>query len=153
MTEAGGLLPDITATPTIHIMNTETDLDSVALNPNPVTTAIGATAATTHVGVDQGHFTGLPNAISHMTEAPAPTIAIMTHPTTDIPIAGIPPKMTADLTIDLENTTTNQPKDPHHPHTLHHGSLRTENINKSQLTTHHQITITQMTMTVTLMMI
>ena len=153
MTEAGGLLPDITATPTIRVMNTETDLDSVALNPDPMTTAIGATAATTHVGANQGHFTGLPDAISHMTEAPAPTATIVTHPTTDIPIAGIPPKMTADLAIDPENTTTNRPEDPHHPHTLHHGSLRTESINKSQLMTHRQITITQMTMTVTLMMI
>ena len=153
MTEAGGLLPDITAMPTIHIMNTETDLDSVALNPNSVTTAIGAAATTTHIGANQGHFTGLPNVISHMTEAPAPSAAIMTHPTADIPIAGIPPEMTAGLTIDLENTTTNQPEDPHHPHTLHHGSLRTENINKSQLTTHHWITMTQTTTTVTLMMI
>ena len=153
MTEAGGLLPDITATPTICIMNTETDLDSVALDPDPVTTAIGATATMTHVGADQGHFTGLPNAISHMTEAPAPTAAVVTHPTADIPIAGIPPKMTADLTIDLENTTTNWPEDPNHPHTLHHGSLRTESINKSQLMTHRRITITQMTTTVTLMMI
>ena len=153
MTGAGGLLPDITATPTIHIMNTETDLDSVTLNPDPMTTAIGATATTTHVGANQGHFTGLPNVISHMTEAPAPTATIVTHPTTDIPIAGIPPEVTAGLTIDLENTTTNCPKDPHHPLTLHHGSLRTENINKSQLTTCHQITMTQITTTVTLMMI
>ena len=134
-------------------MNTETDLDSVALDPDPVTTAIGATATTTHVGANQGHFTGLPNVISHVTEAPAPTATIMTHSTADIPIAGIPPEMTADLTIDPENTTTNQPKDPHHPHTLHHGSLRTDNINKSQSMTHHRITITQMTTTVTLMMI
>ena len=131
-------------------MNTETDLDSVTLDPNPMTTAIGATAAMNHVGANQGHFTGLPNAISHVTEAPAPTTAIVTHPTTDIPIAEIPPEITADLAIDLENTTTNWPEDPH---TLHHGSLRTENINKSQLTTHHWITITQMTTTVTLMMI
>ena len=99
-TEAGGLLPDTTTTPTIHVMNTETDLDSVALDPDPVTTAIGATATTTHVGANQGHFTGLPDVISHVTEAPAPTATIMTHSTADIPIAGIPPEMTADLTID-----------------------------------------------------
>ena len=88
-----------------------------------------------------------------MIEAPVPTATVMTHPTADIPIAGIPPEITADLAIDLENTTTNWPEDPHHPHTLHHGSLKTENINKSQLTTHHWITITQTTMTATLMMI
>ena len=153
MTEAGGLLPDITATPAVHVMNTETDLDSVALDANPVTTAIGATATMTHVGVNQGHSTGLPNAISHMTEAQAPTTMVLTHPTADVPLTGMPPEMTADLTIDLENTTINWPNDPHHLHTLHHGSLRTGNINKSQLTTHRQITIVQMTMTVTLMMI
>ena len=134
-------------------MNTETDLDSVALDPHPVTTAIGATAPTTHKGVNQDHSTGLPSAISHMTEAPAPTAAIVAHPTADIPLAGIPPEMTADLAIDPGNTTTNWPEDPHHLHTLHHGSLRTGNINKSQLMTHHRITIVQTTMTVTLMMI
>ena len=134
-------------------MNTETDLDSVALDPDPVTTAIEATATTTHTGVNLGHSTDLPGAISHMIEAPAPTTTIMTHPTTDIPLTGMPPEMTADLAIDQENTTTNQPEDPNHLHTLHHGSLRTENINKSQSTTHHWITIVQMTTTVTLMMI
>ena len=134
-------------------MNTETDLDSVALNPDPMTTAIGAAATMTHIGVNQDHSTGLPITISHMIEAPALTAAIMTHPTTDIPLTGMPPEMTADLAIDLENTTTNWPKDLHHLHTLHHGSLRTGNINKSQSMTHHWITIVQMTMTVTLMMI
>ena len=152
MTEAGGLLPDIAAMPTVHVINTETDQDSVALNPDPVTTAIGATAAMTHIGANQGHFTGLPNAISHAIEAPVPTATVVTHPTTDIPITGIPPEITADLTIDQENTTTNWPEDPHHPHTLHHGSLKTENINKSQLMTHCRITITQTMMTATLMM-
>ena len=39
-------------------MNTETDRDSFALDPKPMTTAIGATAAMTLVGADQGHFTG-----------------------------------------------------------------------------------------------
>ena len=95
-------------------MNTETNLDSVALDPNAMTTAIGATATRTHAGVDLGHSTGLPGTISHMIEAPAPTAAIVTHPTTDIPLTGMPPEMTADLAIDPENTTTNWPKDPHH---------------------------------------
>ena len=153
MTQAGGLLLDITVTPTIHIMNTETDRDSVALDPEPMTTAIEATATTTLIGADQGHFTGLPNIISHVTEAPAPTTTVMTHPTADIPMAEIPPEMTAGLTIDLENTTTDQPEDLCHPHTQHCGSLRTENINKSQLMTCHWIIMTQMTMTATLMMI
>ena len=88
-----------------------------------------------------------------MIEAPAPTATIVTHPTADLPLTGIPPEMTADLTIDLENNTTNWPKDLHPLHTLHHGSLRTGNINRSQSTTHHWNTIVQMTTTVTLMMI
>ena len=104
MTEAGGLLPDITVTPGTHNMNTETDLDSVALDPEPVITAIEAAATMTHVGVDPDHSTGLLATTSHMTEAPAFTAAIMIHPTADT--LGMPPKMTADLTIDLENTTT-----------------------------------------------
>ena len=150
MTEAGGPLPDITVTPVAHAMNTEIDLDSVALDPDPVTTAIGAAATTTLIGVNQDHSTGLPIATSHMIEAPALTAAIATCPTADIPLTGIPPETTADLAIDLENTTTNQ---PHHLHTLHHGNLRTGNINRSQSMTHHQITVVQMTMTATLMMI
>ena len=113
-------------------MYTETDLDSVALDPDPVTTAIGATAITTHIGVNQGHSTGLPGAMSHMIEAQALTAIIMTHPTADIPLTGIPPEMTADLTIDPENTTTNWPEDLHHLHTLHHGSQRTGNTKKLQ---------------------
>ena len=153
MTEAGGLLPDITVTPATHVMNTETDLDSVALDPDPVTTGIGAAAATTHEGVNQDHSTGIPITISHMIEAPALTATVMTHLTTDIPLTGMPPKTTADLAIDLENATTNWPEDLQHLHTLHHGSLRTGNINKSQSMTHHQITIAQMTTIVTLMMI
>ena len=153
MTEAGGLLPDITVTPAVHIMNTETDLDSVALDPNHVTTAIGTTATMTLTEVNLGHSTGPPSSISPMIEAPAPTAAIMTHPTADIPLTGMPPKMTVDPTIDPVNATTNWPKDPRHLHTLHHGNLRTENINKSQSMTHHRITIVQTITTATLMMI
>ena len=153
MTETGGPLPDITVTLAAHIMNTEIDLDSVVLNPNPVTTAIEAAATMTHVGVDQDHSTDLPITTSHVIGTPALTAAIMTHPTADIPLTGMPPEITADLTIGPENTTTNWPKDLHHLHTLHHGSLRTRNINKSQLMTHHRITIVQMTTIATLMMI
>ena len=122
-------------------MNTEIDLDSVALNPNPVTTAIGAAAAMTPIGVNQDHSTGLPITTSPMIEAPALTAAIMTHPTAGTPLTGMPPTMTADLTIDLENTTTNRPKDLHHLHTWHHGNLRRGNINRSPLMTHNWITL------------
>ena len=151
MTETGGPLPDITGTLATHIMNTEIDLDTVALDPNPVTTAIGAAATMTHAGANQDHSTDLLVATSHVIEAPALTATIVIHPTADIP--EMPPETTADFTIDPENTTTNQPKDLHHLHTLHHGNLRTGNINKSQSTTHCQITIVQMIATATLMMI
>ena len=122
MTEAGGLLPDIAATPAIHVMSTETDLDSAALNPDPATTAIGATATMTLTEVDLGHSTGPPGTISHAIEAPAPTTAITTHLTAGIPLTGMPPKMTADLAIEPVNATTNQPKNTRHLHTRHHGS-------------------------------
>ena len=118
-----------------------------------VTTAIGAAAATTLVGVNPDHSTGLPIATSHVIEAPACTATVATHPTADLPLTGIPPKTTADLTIDLENNTTNWPEDLHHLHTLHHGNLRTGNINRSQSMAHHRNTIVQMTTTVTLIMI
>ena len=88
-------------------------------------TAIGVVAATTLIGVHPDHSTDLPITTSHVIEAPAPTTAVVTHPTADLPLTGIPPKMTADLNIDLENITTNWPKDLHPLHTLHHGSLRT----------------------------
>ena len=88
-----------------------------------------------------------------MIEAPALTTTIMTHPTAGTPLTGMPPETTADLTIDLENTTTNWLEDLHHLHTWHHGNLRTGNINRSQSMTHHWITIVQMTTTATLMMI
>ena len=130
-------------------MNTGTDLDSVALDPNPVTTAIGVVAATTFVGVNPDHSTDLPVTTSHMIEAPVPTTTIVTHPTADLALTGIPPEMTADLDIDLENNTTNQPEDLHPLHTLHPGNLRTGNINRSQSMAHHRNTIAQMTMTAT----
>ena len=153
MTEVGGLLLDITAIPDAHASNTGTDLDSVTLDPNLVTTAIGVVAATTLVEVDPDHSTDLPIATSHMIEAPVPTAAVMTHPTTDLLPTGIPPEMTADLDVDPENYTTNQLEDLHPLHTHHPGDLRTGNINRSQLMTHHQNTRAQMTMTATRMMI
>ena len=151
MTEAGGPLPGIIVTPGTHVMNTEIDLDSVTLDPEPVTTAIEAAAATTHVEVNQDHSTGLLAATSHVIEAPALTATVVIHPTADIP--GTPPKITTDLAKDLENTTTNQPETLHPLHTLPHRSLGTGNINRSQSMTYRQITIVQMIPIATLMMI
>ena len=138
-------LLDITVKQVAHIMNTE-DLGSAALDPNPATTAIGAAANTIARGVDQDHSIGLLTAISHMIEAPAPITAAVIHPITDSPPVDMSPKTTADLTIKPENSSTNHPKDLH-------GNLRTENINKSQSTIHHQITIVQMTAIAPQMMI
>ena len=83
----------------------------------------------THVEVNQDHSTGLLATTPHVIEAPALTAAIMIHPTADIP--GMPPKITADLAKDAENTTTNWPKTLHPLHTLLHESLGTGNINRS----------------------
>ena len=124
MTEAGGPLPGIIVTPGTHVMKTEIDLDSVALNPEPLTTAIEAAPAMNHIEVNQDHSTGLLATTPHVIEAPALTTAIVIHPTADIP--GMSPKITADLTKDLENTTTNWPETLHPLHTLHHGSLGQE---------------------------
>ena len=118
-------------------MDTE-DLGSAALDPNPTTTPIGAAAATIPRGVDQDHSIGLLTAISHVIEAPAPITTTVIHPTADSPPADMSPETTADPAIKPKNSSTNHPEDLH-------GNLRTENINKSQSTIHHWITIVQMT--------
>ena len=118
-------------------MNTE-DLGSAILDPDPMTTAIGAAATMIPGGVNQAHSIGLLATISHMIEAPAPITATVIHPTADSPPADMSPETTADLTIEPKNSSTNCPE-------VLHGNLRTENINKSQSTIHHQIIIVQMT--------
>ena len=153
MTEVGGLPLDITATPDAHAMNTGTDLDSVTLDLNPITTAIGVAATKTPIEVTPGHSTDLPATTSHMTEAPVPTAAIMIHPTADPHLTGTLPEMTADPNIGPGNISTNQTEDLHPLHGHHPGNTRTEDTNKSQSTTHHQNTIAQMTMTATPMRI
>ena len=134
-------------------MNTGTDLDSVALDLDPLTTTIGAVAAMTLIEVAPGHFTDLPIATSHMTEAPVPTAATVIHPTTDPHLTGTLPRMTADPDIGPGNISTNQTKDLHPLHGHHPGNTRTEDTSKSQSMTHHRNTIAQMTRTATLMRI
>ena len=153
MTEVGDLPLDVTATPDAHAINTETDLTSVALDPNPVTTAIGVVATMTLVEVTPDHSTDLPIKTSHVTEAPVPTAAIMIHLTADPHLTGTLPEMTADPDIGSGNISTNQTKDLHPCHRHHPGNTRTENTNKSQSMTHHWNTTAQMTMTVTPMVI
>ena len=109
MTGVGDLPLDITVTLDTHAMTTETDLDSVALDPNPITTAIGVVAARILAEVTPDHSTDLPITTSHMTGALVPTAAIMTHLTRNLHLTGIPPEMTADLDTGLGNNTTNQP--------------------------------------------
>ena len=153
MTEVGDLPLDATATPDVHAMTTGTDLDSVALDPNPITTAIGVVATKTLVEVVPDHSTDLPIATSHVTEAPVHTTAIVIHLTADPHLTGTLPEMTADLNIGPGNISTNQTEDLHplHGHCL--GNTRTEDTNKSQLTTHHQNTTALMTTKATQMMI
>ena len=153
MTGVGDLPLDVTATPDVCAMNTGTDLDSVALDLDPITTAIGVVAARTLIEVTLDHSTDLPIATSHMTEAPVPTTTIAIHLTTDPHLTGTLPEMTADLCIGPRNIITNQTKDLHPLHRHHPGNTRTKDTNKSQLMIHHQNTAAQMTMTATLMMI
>ena len=153
MTGVGDLPLDVTATPDSHTMNTGTDLDSVTLNPNPVTTAIGVVATMTLVEVTPDHSTDLPITTSHVTEAPVPTAAVTIHLTADPHLTGTLPEMTADLDICPGNHITNQIEVLHPLHRHHLGNTRTKDTNKSQLMTHHQNTTAQMTMTATQMMI
>ena len=131
VTGIGDPPPDITVTPDVHAMTTETDLDSVALSLTPVTTTIEVVAARTLTEVTPDHSIDLPVTTSHETGALAPTTTTTMHLTTDLKLTGIPPKMTADLDIDPGNNTTNQPKDLHQLHTHHPGNLRTGNTNRS----------------------
>ena len=63
MTEIGGLPLDVTATPNTHAMNTGADLDLVALDLNPIITAIGAVATMTLIEDAPDHFTDLPSQL------------------------------------------------------------------------------------------
>ena len=149
MANVGDLPLDTPATPDIHAMTIGTDLDSVTLNLDPATTAIGVIATTTLIEVAPSHSTDLPTTTSHMTEAPAPTTAaIMIHPTADPHLTGTLPGMTADPDTGPGNIITNQTEDLHPLHGHHPGDTKTENTNKSQSMTHHQNTIAQMMMTV-----
>ena len=153
MTDIGDLPLDALATPDVHATTTGTDLDSVALDPDPITTAIGVAAARNPIEVAPGHSTDLPTTTSHMTEAPVPTTTIMIHPTADPHLTGTLPRMTADPNIGPENNITNQAEDLHPLHGHHLGNTRTEDTKKSQSMTQHWNTIAQTMMTVTPMVI
>ena len=130
MTGVGDLPLDTTATPDTHAMTIGTDLGSVALDPDPITTAIGVVATGTLAEVTPDHSTDLPIAISHVTEAPVPTATVTIHLTTDLHLIGTLPETTADLNIGPGNNITNQTEDLHPLHRLHHGDIRTKDTNK-----------------------
>ena len=75
MTGVGDPPLDVTVTPDAHAMIAGTDLDSVAPDLTPITTAIGVVAARTLTEVAPDHSTDLPIAASHMTGALVPTTA------------------------------------------------------------------------------
>ena len=64
---------DIIATPDILTMITRIDPGSVIPNPAHITIGIGVAAIMTPIGAAPGHFTDLPNVVSHATEAQVPT--------------------------------------------------------------------------------
>ena len=78
-TGVGDFPPDITVTPDIHAMTTETDLDSVTLGLASATTTIEVVATRTLTEVTPDHSTDLPITTSHKTGALAPTTTAMQH--------------------------------------------------------------------------
>ena len=144
---------DNIATPDIHTMITRIDPGSVVPGPTPITIDKGVAAARTPIEATPGHFTDLPNVVSHATEAQVPTTTATSHHTADLHLIGILPEMTADLDINPETNTTDQPMDPHPPCKKHLGNIRIRDTSKSPLMTHHQNTTAQMIMTVTQRMI
>ena len=153
MTGIGDPPLDVIVTPDTHTMITRIDPDSVAPNLAPVTTDIGVVATRTPIEVALDHSTDFPAIVSHVTGALVPTTTTTTHLTADLHLIGIFPEMTADLDINPGNNSTDWPEDPHPPHRHPLGNIRIRDTNKSPLTTHHQSTTAQMTMTVTQRMI
>ena len=138
-----------------HAGTTGIGLDSVALNPNLVTTDTGVIADMTTTGTIPDPSIDLPVTAPCITGAPVYTTTADTPPTADCLPTVTPPKMTADLDITPDNATTNQPKDhpQQHRHHLENMKTRNKNINKSQLVTHHQNITAQMKVKLILRMI
>ena len=107
-------------------------------------------AAMTAAGVSPDHFIDLHIAAPHATEAPFHTATAATCHIAGLHLIEIFPEMTADLNhANPTNNITNQHKDTPQAHMPHLGKTRTDNTNRSQLTTHHQNTIAQMIRIVT----
>ena len=143
----------IIATPDILIVITKIGPGLVIPDSTHITMDIGVAAIMTPVGATPGHSTDLPNVVSYATEAQVPTTIAVTHCTGDLHPIEIFPKMTADLDTNPKNNITNQYKDIPQAHKQHHGKLKTEDTNKSQLMIHHPNTTVQMIKIVTQRMI
>ena len=113
-------------------------------DPTHITMDIGVAAIMTPIEATPGHPTDLHNIVSHATEAQAHTTSAVTHHTADLHSIVISPKKTADLSTNPENNITNWHKDLFQAHKQHHGSISTEDTNRSQLTIHHPNTTVQM---------
>ena len=83
---------DIIATPDILTMITRIDPGSVIPDPAHIAIGIGVAAIMTPIGATPGRSTGLPNIVSHATEAQVPTAISMTHHTADLHPIGIFPR-------------------------------------------------------------
>ena len=139
----------IIATPDILTVITEIGPGLVFPNPAHITIDIGVAAIMTPVGATPGHSTDLSNVVSHATEAQVYTAIAVTHHTADLHPLEIFLKMTADLDTNPKNNITNQHKDLLQAHKQHHGNIKTEDTNRSQLTIHHPNTTVQMIKIVT----
>ena len=113
-------------------------------NPTHITMDIGVAAIMTPIEAAPGHPTNLHNVVSHATEAQAHTATAVTCHTADLHPIEIFPKMTVDLDTNPKNNITNQHKDLLQAHKQHHGNIKTEDTNKSQLMIHHPNTTAQM---------
>ena len=143
----------IISTPDVFTVITKIGPGLVIPDPTHIPMDIGVAAIMTPIGAAPGHSTDLPDIVSHATEAQVHTATAMTHHTTDLHPVEIFPEMTADLDhINPENNITNQHKDLQ-AHKQHHGKVKIEDTNRSQLTMHHSNTTVQMIKMVTQRMI
>ena len=144
----------ITATPGIPTMNIGIDTGSVVPNPAYRTLDTGATVTMTPAGVAPDCFIDLHVIALHATEAQGHIATTATHRTTDPHPTEISPKMTADPDhTNPASNIINQHKDLLPVCNQCLGKIRTEGINRSQLTILPQNTIVQISRIVTLRMI
>ena len=116
----------------------------VVLDPAQITMDIGVAAIMTPIEATPGHSIDLLDVASHATEAEVHTTIAETHHAADLHPIVISPEMTADLNTNPKNNITNWHKDLLQAHKQHHGSIKTEDTNRSQLTIHHPNTTVQM---------